>query len=90
LTVERLAAEAGMSPRSFARNYTAEIGRTPARAVELIRLEAACRALTETDLPLKRVAQDTGLGSEQNLRRVLQRQFGIGPADSRARFSTAG
>ena len=90
LTVERLAAEAGMSPRSFARNYTAEIGRTPARAVELIRLEAACRALTETDLPLKRVAQDTGLGSEQNLRRVLQRQFGIGPADYRARFSTAG
>ena len=34
-----------------------------------------------------RIATDVGLGSEQNLRRVLQRQFGIGPADYRARFS---
>jgi transcriptional regulator GlxA family with amidase domain len=85
LPVERLAATAKMSTRTFARTYTAEVGKTPAKAVEMIRLEAACRALTETDLPLKRT--DTGLGSEQNLRRVLQRQFGIGPADYRARFS---
>ena len=87
LTVERLAEKAAMSPRTFARTYTAQVGKTPAKAVEMIRLEAACRALTETDLPLKRIATDTGLGSEQNLRRVLQRQFGIGPADYRERFS---
>ena len=89
LPVERLAAVAGMSPRSFARNYASEVGRTPARAVETMRLEAACRALTETTLPLKRIATDIGLGSEQNLRRVLQRQFGIGPAEYRERFSAA-
>jgi len=87
LPVERLAAIAGMSPRSFARNYAAEIGRTPAKSVELMRLEAACHALTETGLPLKRIAGDIGLGSEQNLRRVLQRQFGIGPLEYRQRFS---
>ncbi|MDR3474839.1 MAG: DJ-1/PfpI family protein [Devosia sp.] len=87
LPVERLAAVAGMSPRSFARRYVSEIGRTPAKAVELMRLEAACRALTSTGLPLKRIAADTGLGSEQNLRRVLLRQFGVGPAEYRQRFS---
>jgi len=87
LPVERLAAIVGMSPRSFARNYAAEIGRTPAKSVEVMRLEAACRALTETDRPLKRIAADIGLGSEQNLRRVLQRQFGIGPLEYRQRFS---
>ena len=87
LTVERLAEKAGMSPRSFARLYVAEIGRTPAKSVELIRLEAACRALTETDLPLKRIAVSIGLGNEQNLRRVIQRRFGIAPADYRARFA---
>ena len=54
-----------------------------------MRLEAACRALTETSLPLKRVAASAGLGNEQNLRRVLQRQFGIGPAEYRERFSAA-
>lgn len=89
LTVERLAAEAGMSARSFARRFVSEVGRTPAKAVEAIRLEAACRALTETTRPFKRIATDVGLGSEQNLRRVLQRQFGIGPAEYRARFSAA-
>lgn len=89
LRVERLAERAGMSPRTFARAYVAEIGTTPAKSVELIRLEAACRALEETSLPLKRIAAMTGLGSEQNLRRVIQRQFGIAPADYRARFARA-
>lgn len=88
LPVERLAEAAGMSPRTFARAYLAETGRTPAKSVELIRLEAACRALEETTLPLKRVAAMVGFVSEQNLRRVIQRQFGIGPSDYRARFAS--
>jgi len=88
LPVERLAAAVGMSPRSFARRYVAEIGHTPAQAVELLRLEAACRLLTETGLPLKRVATDTGFGSEQNLRRAVHRRFGIGPAEYRDRFTS--
>ena len=29
-----------------------------------------------------------GLSSEQNLRRVIQRQFGISPVDYRARFAS--
>jgi transcriptional regulator GlxA family with amidase domain len=90
LPVERLAAMAGMSARSFARTYAAEIGTTPAKAVEQMRLEAACQALTETGVPLKRIAVDAGLGSEQNLRRVVQRHFGIGPAEYRERFSGRG
>jgi len=88
LRVERLAEAAGMSPRTFARAYVAETGRTPAKSVELIRLEAACRALEETDLPLKRIASMVGLVSEQNLRRVIQRQFGISPVDYRVRFAS--
>jgi len=90
LPIERLAAIAGMSARTFARRHVAETGMTPAKAVELIRLETACRALTDTMLPLKRVAADVGLASEQNLRRLLQRQFGIGPAEYRERFGGSG
>lgn len=86
LRVETLARQAGQSPRNFARLYAAEVGRTPAKAVELMRLEAACRALEETPLPFKAIAANVGLGSEQNLRRVMQRQFGIGPSDYRDRF----
>ena len=54
LRVERLAEQAGMSPRTFARIYTAKIGVTPARMVERIRIEAVRRSLEETDMPIKR------------------------------------
>lgn len=87
LRVENLAGYVNMSPRSFARSYAAETGRTPARTVELMRLEAARRALEETTLPLKRIANDAGYGEEQNLRRVFQRQLGVSPAQYRERFS---
>jgi len=87
LRVESLAGRVNMSPRTFARAYVAETGRTPARTVELMRLEAARRALEETSLPLKRIATDAGYGEEQNLRRVFQRQLGVSPAQYRERFS---
>ena len=87
LCVERLAEEVGMAPRTFARVYAGTLGRTPAKTVEAMRLEAACRALEETDLPLKRIAMTTGHVEEQNLRRMFQRQLGISPAQYRSRFS---
>jgi len=41
LPLSRLAAEAGMSERSFSRRYQASTGLTPTRAVERLRVEAA-------------------------------------------------
>lgn len=87
LRIERLAERLGMAPRSFARSYVAEVGRTPAKTVELMRFEAACRALEDTRLPLKRIAARVGYGEEQNLRRAFLRQMKISPAQYRARFS---
>jgi transcriptional regulator GlxA family with amidase domain len=87
LRVEQLAEQAGMSPRTFARLYTAKCGRTPAKMVEAMRLEAACRALEETSLPLKTIAEVSGYPEEQNLRRVFLRKLGITPAQYRGRFS---
>jgi transcriptional regulator GlxA family with amidase domain len=90
LTVERLAEQAGMTPRTFARSYAAQLGRTPAKMVEAMRLEAACRALEKTLLPLKTIAANTGYVEEQNLRRVFQRQLGVSPGQYRSRFSGHG
>ncbi|WP_253546960.1 GlxA family transcriptional regulator [Herbaspirillum rubrisubalbicans] len=89
LRVENLARQVNMSPRTFARLYVAETGRTPARTVELMRLEAARRALEETRLPLKRIASQSGYGEEQNLRRVFLRQLGVSPGQYRERFAAA-
>lgn len=87
LSVERLAEQTGMSARTFARSYVSQLGRTPSRMVEAMRLEAACRALEKTVLPLKAVAASAGYTDEQNLRRAFQRQFGVSPGQYRSRFS---
>lgn len=87
LSVARLATQVGMSLRTFVRVYTAAVGRTPAKTVEAFRMEAACRALESTALPLKAICTQIGYAEEQNLRRVFLRNFGINPLQYRARFS---
>jgi transcriptional regulator GlxA family with amidase domain len=87
LSVDCLAERAGMTPRTFARAYVTKVGRTPAKTVELMRLEAASRALELTDLPLKNVAVQSGYGDEQTMRRAFQRHLGTNPATHRLRFS---
>ncbi|MFM0729090.1 helix-turn-helix domain-containing protein [Paraburkholderia sediminicola] len=89
LSVERLAERAQMSPRTFARRYVDEVGRTPAKTVSAFRLEAAARVLAESRRPLKRIALDCGFGSEQNLRRAFVRRFGVLPLEYRERFESA-
>jgi transcriptional regulator GlxA family with amidase domain len=86
LKVERLAEQAGMSPRTFARIYAAKVGSTPARMVEKIRIEAVRRCLEETDMPIKRIAAVCGFAQEERLRRAFARQVGTTPADYRRRF----
>ena len=87
LSVTRLAEQAAMSPRTFARVYAARHLRTPAKMVEAMRMEAACRALEESALPLKTIAARAGYGDEQALRRAFHRQLGISPGQYRSRFS---
>jgi transcriptional regulator GlxA family with amidase domain len=86
LRVERLARRAAMSPRNFARVFSDEVGTTPARYVEELRLEAAKRRLEQRDGSIERIAVDCGFGNAVNLRRVFQRQLGIGPREYVERF----
>jgi transcriptional regulator GlxA family with amidase domain len=81
-----LAAAASMSVRHFTRVFTAEVGETPSRFVERIRLEAARRELETTADTLDVVAQRCGLGSAETLRRVFQRHLGVAPDAYRRRF----
>jgi transcriptional regulator GlxA family with amidase domain len=88
LSLPTLAAQAGMSERSFSRHYLTETGSTPARAVEKLRVEAARHMLSETLQPVKRIAQRCGFGSEETMRRSFVRLISVTPQDYRARFST--
>lgn len=89
LKVERLAAQAGMSTRTFARAYAAKAGRTPARMVEAMRIESARRWLETSTRPLKQIARECGFGDEERMRRAFQRCLGVCPLDYRTRFAAA-
>jgi transcriptional regulator GlxA family with amidase domain len=88
LSVPALAARAGMSERSFARNYRAATGTTPSRAVEQLRVEAARDALGNTRRSIKDIARSCGFGSEETMRRGFLRWLAVPPRDYRERFST--
>jgi len=89
LSVPVLARHAGMSERSFLRHYRSHMGLTPARAVEKMRVEAACQLLATTRDPVKRVARRCGFGSEETMRRSFIRQIAVAPHDYRSRFSSS-
>jgi transcriptional regulator GlxA family with amidase domain len=87
LSLPVLATQAGMSERSFSRHYAESTGLTPARAVERLRVEGARHLLSETRLPVKRISQRCGFGSEETMRRSFLRLLDTTPQDYRARFT---
>ena len=79
LSVEQLADHVAMSPRNFARLFTAETGVTPAKAVERLRVEAARALLDSQPLQVEDVALETGFGDPERMRRAFIRAFGQPP-----------
>ena len=87
LSVERLAQQAQMSPRNFARVYKQRTGRTPAKAVELFRMEAARRLLEDSERNIDQIARLSGFGDEERMRYTFHRHLAISPREYRERFS---
>jgi transcriptional regulator GlxA family with amidase domain len=87
LSVARLAEQVCMAPRTFARHYVQRLGKTPAKTVEAMRLEAACGALASSCNSLKTIAAKVGLINEQSMHRAFKRAFGMSPSQYRTRFS---
>lgn len=79
MTVERLADHVAMSPRHFARVFTAETGLTPSKAVERLRLEIARAAVETSHDKLDRIAENTGFDDPGRMRRAFLRAFGQPP-----------
>src|SRR5690606_33553977 len=69
---------AGLSERSFHRRFRVATGQTPARFVELARLDAA-RMLLSRGMPLKSVATRVGLYPVARFTQAFGRRFGVNP-----------
>jgi transcriptional regulator GlxA family with amidase domain len=85
-SVESLARRVGMSPRHFARLFARELGVTPARYVERVRVEAARRRLEDDAGRVEQVAHGCGFGSPETMRRAFLRTVRISPSEYRRRF----
>ena len=88
LTVEALAARAGLSPRQFNRRFKAAFGAAPAHHVETLRLDAARERLIGSNASIERIAGAVGFQSDDAFRRAFDRRFGLPPTDYRRRFAS--
>jgi transcriptional regulator GlxA family with amidase domain len=79
LSVERIAQVAGLSPRQFSRVFCLETGQSPAKAIENLRLEAARLLLEQGRRPIEAIAEETGFGDRERMRRAFLRAFGQTP-----------
>lgn len=80
LSVEQLAYVAHLSPRQFSRIFLAQTGRSPAKAVENLRVEAARLMMENGHSSIDVVATETGFGDRERMRRAFIRAYGLPPS----------
>jgi transcriptional regulator GlxA family with amidase domain len=79
LSVIELAGAARLSTRQFSRTFRVETGQSPARAVEVLRVEAARAMIEGSNHPIDVVARETGFADPERMRRAFLRAFGQPP-----------
>jgi transcriptional regulator GlxA family with amidase domain len=79
LSVIELAGAANLSTRQFSRAFRVETGQSPARAVEVLRVEAARAMIEGSNQSIDVVARETGFADPERMRRAFLRAFGQPP-----------
>ena len=87
-SLSTMAMAAAVSPRHLTRLFQAELGTTPARWVERVRLDRAQQLLLGGH-SITAAAQHSGFGSDETLRRAFARHLAITPTQYRERFTTS-
>ena len=85
-SVERMAAETGLSPRQFSRRFRAAFAVTPAAFLEMLRLDEGRTRLASGRVGVETVAHGVGFQSGDVFRRAFERRFGVTPSDYRRNF----
>jgi transcriptional regulator GlxA family with amidase domain len=87
LTLDVLARQAGVSPRTFSRRFVEETGYTPMQWVMRARIDLARELLERSQRSVEQIAADVGLGTGANLRLHFQRVLGTTPSEYRRTFT---
>lgn len=86
-SVDSMGAMVGLGSRQVSRLFANELGTSPAKFVEQIRLEHA-KTFLETGQSVTAAARAAGFGSAESMRRSFVARLHVSPSDYRARFST--
>lgn len=84
VTLEDLAALAGISAFHFSRGFRNALGEPPLRHLARLRIAEACRQLAQTDRPVATIARSVGYRSPQAFARAFERHCGCTPRAHRA------
>jgi transcriptional regulator GlxA family with amidase domain len=78
-----LSEQIGLSQRHLTRLFEHDLGTSPARFVEAVRIETACRLMRDDGLTILEVARRSGFGSGETMRRAFWRELGMPPRSYR-------
>jgi transcriptional regulator GlxA family with amidase domain len=87
--LDALAARVGMSPRNFARRFTAATGETPLNYLHRLRIDAARHLLETRGKSIADIGRAVGYTDLGFFRRLFKRHTGAPPQAYRARFGPA-
>ena len=90
LRIGNLAKRVGLSPSQFQRRVLALTGLTPRQLLTKSRVEAAARAIKDTDTPLTTVATECGFYDQAALSRQFRAATGVSPGEYRRAFRPRG
>ena len=79
LSPETLAARHGWSPSTFRRRWGEVMSESPARLLQGLRMQAACRLLVESSLPIHEIAARSGFADEYYFSRRFRLEQGMPP-----------
>ena len=83
VSVVEAAQVAIMSERNFLRRFKTEMGVTPSDYLLQARLAVTCSLLTDSELPVDKIARRSGMGNGDRLAKIFRKRLLISPTEYR-------
>ncbi|MBN3766335.1 helix-turn-helix domain-containing protein [Burkholderia sp. Ac-20365] len=83
ISIADAAQVAAMSERNFLRRFKMEVGVTPSDYLLHARLAITCSLLTDSELPVDKIARRTGMGNGDRLAKIFRKRMKVSPTEYR-------
>ena len=87
ISIDEVAALTNTGKRNFIRRFKAATNNTPIEYLQRVRIEAAKKALENSDCQLEEIMDRTGYEDVKTFRLIFKRMTGLSPRDYRKKYS---